>query len=307
MDKTKLGRTDLEITILGLGTAPLGNLYVDIPEEKALDTVRKAFDLGMHFVDTAPFYGFGLSEKRLGRIVAEIGRENLIISTKVGRLITPEGKPVFNFSRDGVLRSIEASLERLQIDYIDILLVHDPDDHYQQAVDEAFPTLADLRSQKVIKAIGAGMNQWQMLADFARNADPDCFLLAGRYTLLEQTALDEFLPLCHRRNIGVFLGGVFNSGILAGAIQKYNYSDAPAEIVERVQKLEAVCLRHGVPLKVAALQFPLAHPAVSALLLGAQKPAEVEENVQAFNQAIPAALWQDLKAEGLLREDAPTP
>jgi D-threo-aldose 1-dehydrogenase len=305
--KTKLGRTAVEISRLGFGTAPLGNMYSDIPEEKALDTVRTALNSGIRFIDTAPYYGAGLSERRVGGVANEFGRNNLVLSTKVGRLIKDDGAIVFDFSRDGVLRSIEASLERLKVDYIDILLVHDPDDHYKQALNEAFPTLAELRSQKVIKAIGAGMNQWEMLRDFTLHADPDCFLLAGRYTLLEQTAMDEFLPLCQSRNIGIFLGGVFNSGILAGSIQKYNYADAPPEIIEKVRRLEVVCLRHNVPLRVAALHFALTHPAVNGVVLGAQTAEEVSQNVGAFHQTIPSALWQELKAGGLLRADAPVP
>jgi D-threo-aldose 1-dehydrogenase len=303
----KLGHSEIEISVLGLGTAPLGNMYRNISESEALNTFKTAFDWGVRFIDTAPYYGSGLSEQRVGAAVAGFGRENLVLSTKVGRLITPEGTPIFDFSRDGVLRSIEASLKRMQVDYFDILLVHDPDNHYKQALDETFPTLADLRSQKVIKAIGAGMNQWQMLRDFVLNADPDCFLLAGRYTLLEQGAMDEFLPLCQQRNIGVFLGGVFNSGILAGGVQKYNYEDAPPEIVTRVQKLEEICLPHGVPLRVAALHFPLAHPAICGVVLGAQSANEINQNLEAYHQKIPPDLWQELKAAGLLREDAPVP
>ena len=217
----------------------------------------------------------------------------------------------FDYSRDAVLRSFESSLERLGIDRIDIVLIHDPDDHQHEALETAFPTLAELRSQGVIGAIGAGMNQWQMLAHFARNADFDCFLLAGRYTLLEQTALDDFLPLCVEKQISVFTGGVYNSGILAlgpdHPAATYNYAPAPPEIADRARRIAAVCDRHGVPLQVAAANFPLGHPAVTALLIGGESPTQFSETVAALRTPIPAALWADLKAEGLLREDAPSP
>jgi D-threo-aldose 1-dehydrogenase len=223
--------------------------------------------------------------------------------------VLPGGQVVFDFSRDGVLRSFEESLRRLKLDRVDILLVHDPDDNEQQALAHAFPALAELRAQGVIGAIGSGMNQWQMEQRFAENFDVDCFLLAGRYTLLEQTAL-EFLARCQERGIGIFLGGVYNSGILAmgprpGAT--YNYADPPVEIVERVGRIQAICARYDVPLHRAAAQFALAHPAVTAVVLGAVLPAEMQANRDALFAPIPSELWADLWHEGLLREDAPTP
>jgi len=285
-------------------------LYRPISQEQASTVVDYALDNGIRFIDTAPFYGFGQSERYLGVALAQVPRTSYVLSSKVGRLITTEGKAVFNFTRDGILRSIEESLARLRLDYVDILLIHDPDNHYKEALDEAFPTLAELRRQGVIKAVGAGMNQWQMLADFARNADFDCFLLAGRYTLLEQGALDEFFPLCQEKGIGIFLGGVYNSGILARGANpgaKYNYADAPSEILERVRRIEAVCARYQVPLYVAALQFPLAHPAVTALLVGAEAPGEIATNLRALSTPIPSELWSTLRSEGLLHEAAPVP
>jgi D-threo-aldose 1-dehydrogenase len=298
---------------VGMGTAPLTRAT----EAQAVASIQAALEAGLNYFDSAPYYGVGLAEKYLGAALKGVPRERYVLQTKVGRLLTADGPPpggwdnaiVFDFSRDGVRRSLESSLKRLGVDAVDTLLVHDPDNHYRQAVDEAFPALADLRAQGVIRAIGAGMNQWEMLADFVRHADPDCFLLAGRYTLLEQTSLD-FLALCQSRGIQVYLGGVFNSGILArgaGAGATYNYHAAPPAVEARVRRLEAVCARHGVPLKTAALHFPTAHPAIAALILGVESPAEVAENVAAWQSPPPAALWADLRAEGLLAEGAPVP
>jgi D-threo-aldose 1-dehydrogenase len=306
-----VGRTQIKISRIGLGTAPLGT-YTTTPDARtqAIATIEYALNNGISYIDTAPYYGAGLSERLVSEVVTHIPRTDFVLSTKVGRLITPEGQVIFNFTRDGILRSVEDSLKRLQLDYVDILLVHDPDEHYKEALDDAFPTLIELRSQGMVKAIGAGMNQWQMLADFARHTDPDCFLLAGRYTLLEQGALDEFLPLCQQKGLGLLLGGVFNSGILARGSKAgatYNYATAPQEIVERVRRIEAVCERYQVPLNVAAVQFPLAHPAVTALLLGAEKPEEVATNLQALRTPLPAELWTELRNEGLLHEAAPVP
>lgn len=289
-----------------LGTAFLG----DVPETQAVETIRHALASGATLLDTAPRYGAGLSERRLGIALAGVPRASYVLSSKVGWLLTPDGGRQAAFDRDGVLRSIEASLRRLRTDRIDILHIHGPDDYYRAALGEASPTLAALRDQGVVGAIGAGMNQWRMLADFARHADFDSFLLAGRYTLLEQGALDELFPLCQARGIALFLGGVFNSGILAtgdGPGASYNYAAAPPAVAERVRRLGAACARHAIPLRVAAVQFPLAHPAVSALILGARSAAEVAANLAALHAPIPPALWTDLRAAGLLDESAPVP
>ena len=266
-----LGRTGSAVTRIGFGSVFIGMPYVS--DEQAIATVRHALDRGITIFDTAPHYGKGLSERRFSTALAGGDRDSYILATKVGKRIAPDGALYFDYSRDGALRSIEESLKRLQTERIDIVHIHDPDDHEREALDEIFPALAELRSQGVIPAIGAGMNQWEMLSRFARQADFDCFLLAGRYTLLEQKALDEFLPLCAERNIGVVLGGVFNSGILAtgarpGAL--YQYQAASPEILEHVDQIEVICARHGVPLQTAALQFPLAHPAVTSLVIGAK-------------------------------------
>ena len=306
-----VGRTRLKVPKLGLGTAPLGNLYRNISEATAVETVLFALSKGIDFFDTAPYYGSGLAEHRLGIAFKGVLRQNYILATKVGRLLQTDGSFVYDFSRDGILRSIEGSLTRLQISRLDIVHIHDPlPQHYLQVVEEAFPTLVELRSQGVIGAIGAGMNEWQMLTLFARAADFDCFLLAGRYTLLEQEALKEFLPLCQQQNISVFLGGVYNSGILAtGAVQgaKYNYEEAPPAILERVRQIEAICQDYGVALNVAALQFPMGHPAVTSLIIGAENPGEVAANLEALQKPIPSSLWARLKSAGLLQLEAPVP
>jgi D-threo-aldose 1-dehydrogenase len=309
LPSAQVGRTALRVSRLGLGTGPLSGKNGSIPEAQSVETVRTALAAGVSLIDTAPLYGAGRNEQRLGIALQGVPRDSYVLSTKVGRLVLPGGEVVFDFSRDGVLRSFEESLRRLKLDRVDILLVHDPDDNEQQALAQAFPALAELRAQGVIGAIGAGMNQWQMEQRFAESFDVDCFLLAGRYTLLEQTAL-EFLGRCQERGIGIFLGGVYNSGILAMGARPgatYNYAAPPPEIVEHVQQIEAICARYNVPLHRAAAQFALAHPAVTAVVLGAVIPAEVQANRDALFAPIPPALWADLRGAGLLREDAPTP
>ncbi len=320
--RVELGRTRLRVTRLGLGTAPLGGLYAEVSETEAHAVVDKAYQLGLRYFDTAPLYGHGLAERRTGRVLRSKPRNDFVLSTKVGRLLrpgapSPDGQfkgtpavvPVFDFSYDATLRSVEESLSRLGLDRIDILLIHDPDQHYDAARLGAYPALERLRSEGVVSAIGVGMNQVEMLARFARESDVDCLLVAGRYTLLDQVALTELLPLCEERGIAVMAGGVFNSGILArpDAGAPYNYEPAAAEIVERAQRIEAVCARFDVPVKAAALQFPLAHPAVACVLTGCRSVAELQENIELFDIGLPAGLWPALKAEGLLRESAPVP
>jgi D-threo-aldose 1-dehydrogenase len=279
---------------LGLGTAPLGGLYRPVADEDADAVVDRAYELGLRFFDTAPLYGHGLAEERLGRALSDKPRSEVVVSTKVGRLLRPT--PVFDFSYDGVLRSFEESLQRLGLDRVDILLVHDPDDHGEEALTGAYPALDRLRSEGAVRAIGVGMNQSELLARFAHEADFDCFLLAGRYTVLDQSGADELLPLCVERGIDVIAGGVYNSGILADPEheQTYDYLPAPAEIVERALRLRAVCDRHGVPLKAAALQFPFRHPAVVSVLTGCRSVGELDENVRMIDVEIPAALWDEL-------------
>jgi D-threo-aldose 1-dehydrogenase len=324
-----LGRTSLTVTALGFGATAIGGMYTEVSDHDAEDTVAAAWAAGLRYFDAAPQYGRGNGETRLGRGLAPYRRDDYVLSSKVGRLLRADADPhpddfdstgrpydagapdvatVYDYSRDGVLRSIEESLTRLGTDRLDIALVHDPDDYVDDALATAFPTLIELREQNVVSAIGAGMNQTAALERFARESDPDMFLLAGRYTLLEQTALQSFLPLCTERGIAVVAGGVFNSGLLAdaGPGARYDYNPAPADVVARAHRLLEVCRRHDVPLKAAALQFPLAHPAVVAVLTGARSRAEIVENVQLFDRPIPDELWRELASEGLLADHAPT-
>ena len=319
-----IGGTALRVTALGLGGAAIGGLYAPVPREEAMETVQRGYQLGLRYFDTAPLYGRGKSEEAMGQALAAFPRESYALSTKVGRLLVPaEGEardeiyvdlpPVevtFDFSRDGVLRSLEESLQRLGTDRVDLLYIHDPDEHYRQALEEAMPTLVDLRSQGVIAAVGVGMNQWEALARFAREGDFDCFLLAGRYTLLDQSALPELLPLCQERGISIVVGGPYNSGILASDLSPgatFNYEPAPPGVLDRARRIKAVCDRHGTPLKAAALQFVLAHPTVASVIPGARRPEEVEENLRMASHPIPGELWQELREEGLIPTEAPIP
>ncbi len=327
LQKKILGSTGLQVTRMGLGCAALGGLYGDIPDEQAYEVVRRALDLGINLFDTAPLYGSGRSEQRVGEVLRQVPRDSFVLCTKVGRVLNPVEpgdvdrgqeifanpppfKPVFDFSHDGVMRSFDESLQRLQLDRIDVLHIHDPDDHFEDAIRGAYPAIAQLREQGLISGVSAGMNQWEMLAEFARDGDFDCFLLAGRYSLLEQESLDELLPLCEEKNIGILAGGTYNSGILAkGAREgaKFDYNDAPAEVIAKAQRLEQVSQRHGVDIKAAASQFALAHPAVTAIIPGTRRPERVTENFELLQVEIPADYWAELKAEGLIRLDAPVP
>lgn len=332
----RIGNGGLDFTELGFGTAPLGNLFRAISEEDANAVLEKAWETGVRYYDTAPLYGLGLSETRLNRFLRGKRRDDYVLSTKVGRLMraskpeertgigkffdTPSRREIYDYSYDGVMRSVEFSLERLGVDRVDVLFVHDVDifTHGSKEASDAridefmrsgYSALVSLRDQGVIKAIGGGINEWQVAQTLAERGDFDLFLLAGRYTLLEQEALDSFLPLCEKRGIGIVLGGPYNSGILATGARPgayYNYDAAPQDILDRVSRIEAVCKRHGVRLIEAALQFPLAHPSVVTLIPGGQRVAEVESNRAILDVHIPRELWEDLKSEGLVRQDAPT-
>jgi D-threo-aldose 1-dehydrogenase len=292
----------LELGRLGLGTAPLGGLYDAVDDETAHAVVERAWELGVRYFDTAPYYGSGNAERRLGAVLRERPREEFVLSTKVGRLLRPgesgwHGAPpleaYFDFSYDAALRSLEESLERLDIDRVDIALVHDPIDHYGEALAGAFRALARLRDEGVVRAIGAGMNETELLCRFAREADPDCFLVAGRYTLLDRSADDELLPLCAERGIAVIAGGVFNSGVLAGG-DTYDYESASPAVLERAAELREICARHDVPLEAAAVQFPLRHPVVAGVLVGCRAPHEVADDVRLSNLELPLELWREL-------------
>ena len=309
----RLGRTDVSVTRLGLGTAPLGGLYACVAHGDALRTIEAAWHAGIRFFDTAPLYGHGLAEMRLGEALANRPRDEYVVATKVGRLLqpvtgkatedrhykgTPPVQPVFDFSYDGVLRSVDDSLARLKLDRIDVLHIHDPDDHYDAAVGGAYRALARLRQEGTVGAVGAGMNQWEMLQGFAVQCNFDCFLLAGRYTLLDRSAGESLLPMCERKSISIIAGGVYNSGILAdprpGA--KFDYEPAAPALVAEAQRLDRICVAHGVALKAAAIQFPLTHPAVAAVLTGARSAEELRDNVAMFETSLPAALWEALGA-----------
>ena len=325
------------LTRMGFGGAPLGNLYRKVSDKDAQAALQTAYDAGIRFFDTAPQYGLGRSEHRFGEAIARFGRQNIQLSTKIGRLlldcepheVTPEAfvdvpqkRIVFDYTYDGVMRSYEASRERLGVAKADILLVHDvcvfsqgsqemSDAKVRELFDGGgFRALTELRETGEVAAIGAGVNEWQVCQKLLGLGDFDGFLLAGRYTLLEQEALDSFLPLCEQRDVGIILGGPYNSGILAtGAVPgaKYNYADAPDEILDRVRKIEAVCAAHDTPLIAAALQFVLGHPSVKTVIPGAVSAAEVQANVALLNRDIPLGLWSDLRSEGLIRPDAPLP
>jgi D-threo-aldose 1-dehydrogenase len=325
LEKKRLGKTALEVTSLGLGCTSLAGMYEDISEDQAVEVVYRSLELGLNLFDTAPFYGSGKSEERLGRALAGNPRNRFVLATKVGRTLIPtEGenygkkifinplpfKPVFDFSYDGVMKSFEASLARLKVDRIDIVHIHDPDNYYQEAIESAYPALEKLRSEGAIQAISVGMKHWEMLARFAHEGNFDCFLLAGQYNLIDQSAIHELFSLCLKKSIGIILGGTYGSGILATGAKpgaKYDYVDAPPEILEKVSCIEAVCAYHNVSLKAAASQFSLSHPAVTAIIPGAGDPAFVEENFNLLQQEIPADFWIELKNKGLLCENAYIP
>jgi D-threo-aldose 1-dehydrogenase len=334
LPRRQLGRTGLSVSILGFGTAPLGDLFVRIPDEVAIATVERAFALGINLLDTSPLYGRGLAEHRCGTALRRVERQDIVLCTKVGRWMDPfqvpddasgfvGGQPhraVFDYSYDGTMRSVEQSLLRLGTDHLDLLLIHDVDvwthgrdaieQRFREAMEGAYVALDRLRGEGVVKGIGIGVNEADMCVRFAKAGSFDTMLLAGRYSLLEQPALAEFLPLAQQQGIGVMLGGVFNSGILAtGAVDgaKYNYRDAPPEILDQVARIERVCAVHNTALPTAALHFALGHPAVASLVLGGQTPQEVERNVAALSSKVPAALWSDLKAAHLLDPSAPVP
>jgi len=328
---------ELAFTELGFGGAPLGNLYRPMTEKEARATLDAAWLVGCRYYDTAPLYGLGLSETRFNGFLRPMARDSYLLSTKVGRLLrlcrpeertrpeaffeVPNRREVFDYSYDGVMRSLEFSLERLGLDGIDILYAHDvdifthgsreaADERVKQLMEGGYKALAELRDSGAIKAIGAGVNDWEIAEALARAGDFDLFLLAGRYTLLEQDALTSFLPLCVERKIGVVIGGPFNSGILASGPKpgaRYNYAPASDAVRERVRQIEAICKAHKVALAEAALRFPLCHPAVVSVIPGGQKPSEVKRNAEMLRKDIPPGLWRDLKSEGLVRKDAPTP
>ncbi len=333
--KVEIGSTGVSVPRLGLGTAPLSGmvlgdgLYGGTAHDEAARIINRAQELGISYVDTAPLYGSGRAEARVGQSAfANADRDSFVISTKIGRVLNPADSgvsaeddpdgigdldPVNTWTRDDVHRSIEDSLKRLNLDRIDIIYVHDPDvESYgeEQAVNEAFPALIELREQGVIKAIGCGMNEWQMPLNFIQRFDLDIILLAGRYTLLDHSGLSEFLPACVERDVKITVGGPYNSGILARDLSKpvtFNYEQASSDLVDQARKLTDICVAHGVDLKAAALQFVLAHPAIATAVPGAQSIDELEQNIAMVQQEIPAGLWSDMRSAGLIPDNAPTP
>ncbi len=338
LPKRRVGKTKLEVTTLGLGGAPMGGFRATIPEAEAVALTDEGYEAGIRYFDTSPYYGYGRSELRMGAALRERPRDSFVLSTKIGRILhamkpgekkpadfrdnaLPGFAPVFDYTYDGVMRSLEHSHLRLGIARIDIVLIHDVDfwtikdraildQRFKTVMDSGFRALDELRKAGVIGAIGVGINEADTSLRFIQAGDFDCMLLAGRYTLLEQGALDAFLPECEKRRVSVILGGPYNSGILAGPVKPgatHDYVAAPSALIEKAQKIEAVCKRHGVELGAAAMQFPLAHPALCSVIPGALSVAEVEQNVTRIGAKIPADLWAELKREKLLEPAAPVP
>lgn len=333
--RRKFGRTQLMVTDMGFGAAPVGNFLKPISEDVSDAMVQHAWNSGMRYFDTAPLYGHGLSELRLGQNLRWKTRDEYVLSSKVGRLLTPASRASidftpwvnaapftfrFDYSYDGAMRSLEDTLQRMAVERIDIAFIHDCDVfthgpsqqaiYFKQAMGGAYKALLKMREEGVVSAIGFGVNEWQVCHEALKQGDFDGFLLAGRYTLLEQDSLDEFLPLCEKRNAAVVIGGGLNSGILAtGAVPgaKYNYSPAPPHVLDKVKKIEVVCGEYNLPLPAAALQFLLAHPAIASHVPGTRTVQQMEQNIAWASHPIPKDFWQALKDEGLLRKDAPVP
>ena len=329
-EKSRIGRTDLFVTKLGLGGAPFGGLHEDVQRTKALESILSALDLGIGYLDTAPLYGGGKSESFFGEALKGIERTDYVISTKVGRIIEsdfshnsdeslnsfvniPNVQSIYDYSRDGILKSLEDSLKRLNLEYVDMALIHDADNHMYQALNETIPVLEELRSEGVVKAIGCGMNHVDPLIQFARHGDFDVFLLAGRYTLLDQSGFEVLMPLCLEKEISIVLGGPYNSGLLASDLSdpyvrtKYFYEDTPPEVLSKARLIKDVCDRYSVPLKAAALQFGFGHPSVASTIPGARTLEEVTENFKMAEVIIPPELWIELVDQKLMPKNIPFP
>lgn len=320
MQTRNIPGTGVQLPVLGFGAAPIGNLYREITDQEAFDAVSAAWDGGIRYFDTAPHYGLGLSERRLGAALSGCDRNEFVLSTKVGRLLRPNPTPVGrdsegfdvpdnlvrvrDYSRDAVLRSIEESLQRLGTDRIDIVYIHDPDDYWNEALDGAVPALSSLRDQGVIGAWGAGMNQAEMLSRFVAETDIDVIMLAGRYTLLEQGAAAVLLPACLERGVAVVDVGVFNSGLLSKnrpvPDATYNYQSAPGELLKRANQLANICEAHGTTLPAAAVAYPNQHPAVTSVVLGMRTREQVHQNLHLASQPVPESLWDELRESGLI-------
>jgi D-threo-aldose 1-dehydrogenase len=319
--KTRTNRRGLALTELGLGAAQLGNLYSELTDDEAAATVDQAWADGIRYFDTAPFYGLGLSERRLGAALAKYPRDEVVVSSKVGRILVPtpetahlradgifvvpaDARCEWDFTRDGILRSLENSLERTGLDRFDVLYLHDAENHWGEASTTGIDTLIELREEGVVRAVGAGMNDTEHLADLVRRADVDQVMLAGRFTLLEQGALDELIPLAIERDVRVVVAGAFNSGLLSqprpAADATYNYEQAPSAVVAKVMRIVDVCDRHGVDLPTAALAFPLLNSAVVSVVVGAHGATQARENVERYEREVPTELWAELAELGLI-------
>jgi D-threo-aldose 1-dehydrogenase len=317
-DLTYVGKNKIPVTKLGLGCLPLGYLYKAVSEEDALKLIRDTHELGINFFDTAILYGATQSERRLGQVLPSLDRNSFSVATKAGYdvsaytpdTVLPPNVPPRFFDYDFTMKSVEASLKRLGLDYLDIVHIHDPDDMFKEAMDGAYKALDKLRSEGTIRAVGAGMNQSAMLTDFANNGDFECFLLAGRYTLLDQSALVDLLPVAEKKGIAIIAGGVFNSGLLTNPYSDkpmFNYRPAEKPWIEKAQKIDGVCKEFGIPLMAAALQFPYGHPAIASIVIGAGSVSHLKQNIELLGHKIPAEFWSELKKRGLVDEKAPLP
>jgi len=322
-------KSKLSLTTFGLGATGLAGMYTEVPRPQAMATLEMAWEKGVRYFDTAPFYGYGLGERRMGDFLRAKPRDSFVLSTKVGRMLVPLNPPPennrfyrselpfelkFDYSYDGAMRSVEDSLQRLGLGKIDIALIHDIDRFahgnaqpaiFKKAMEGAYKALHQLRSEGIIDAIGLGVNEWEVCSAALKHGDFNCFLLAGRFTLLDQSALSTLLPECQQRKVSIINGGVFNSGLLANinaAELKYDYGNAPEEKIAKAKKIDAVCKKYEIPLAAAALQFPLQHPAVSTIISGARSGKEVSEIIDWLDLEIPGALWEELFALGLINE-----
>jgi len=335
MQKRKLGNTNIHLSSLGFGAAPIGDLFENLDERSCYDILENAFNSNFNLFDTSPFYGNGLSEHRTGNFLKTVEEESYFLSTKVGRYLTPEKnqkidrgawagglnfKLNLDYSYDGVMRSFEQSLLRLAVSKIDICLIHDVDkftfgnevDYYfKLAMNGAYKAIQKLKEEKVIKAIGVGLNDADICAKFANEGDFDCMVLAGRYSLLEhESALNDFFPIVDKKNIGIILAGVFNSGILAKGIGDnitYNYDKIPNHIREKYIIVSEVCDRYNVPVPAAALQFSYANKLISSMILGMDRAEQIKQNISFFNHSIPDDLWKELIEKKIIDERCPTP
>lgn len=325
MKTHRLGRSTVEVTELGFGGGPLGGLFEPLDDDTAAQALAAAWEAGIRYFDTSPHYGIGHSERRIGELLRTKAPGDFTLSTKVGRLLVPQDpagrwdesfqvpathRRVWDFSRDGVLRSVEDSLTRMGTDRVDVLFLHDAEQHFDRALRDGFPALAELRSQGVVGAVGAGMYDPAKLTTLVRETDADVVMLSGRYTLLDHSALDDLLPSCAERGVSVLAASVFNSGLLATprptSAARFDYAPVSPEQLRRAHLMADVCETHGVTLPQAAMAFPLLHPVVAGIVLGMRSADEVRRNVASFAAAVPSGLWDDLRAAGLLDERVPT-